>query len=128
MSDAVAGALNGVELSTEQDVIDWVRSGTGRLPVAGQTKPSLHRTLSDLPTPAESQLGCLKSMSGVIEYEPSEFTFTARAATPLREVVAMLAEKNQYLPFDPLLVHGGATLGGTVASGLSGPGRYRFGG
>jgi len=40
----------------------------------------------------------------------------------------LLEEYNQYLPFDPLLVEEGATLGGTVASGLNGPGRYRYGG
>jgi glycolate oxidase FAD binding subunit len=68
------------------------------------------------------------SLSGLIEYEPSEYTFTALAGTPLAEVHAALAEHNQYLPFDPPLVEAGATLGGTVAAGLSGPGRYRFGG
>ncbi len=40
----------------------------------------------------------------------------------------MLAEHGQYLPFDPLLAEADATLGGTVAAGLSGPGRYRYGG
>ena len=40
----------------------------------------------------------------------------------------MLAEHGQYLPFDPPLAAAGATLGGTVAAGLSGPGRYRYGG
>ena len=40
----------------------------------------------------------------------------------------MLQEHGQYLPFDPLLVERGATLGGTVAAGVSGPGRYRYGG
>jgi glycolate oxidase FAD binding subunit len=63
-----------------------------------------------------------------VEYEPSEFTFTARAGTPLRDLIETLAARGQYLPFDPLLVDAGATLGGTVASGLSGPGRLRFGG
>jgi glycolate oxidase FAD binding subunit len=46
----------------------------------------------------------------------------------LREIVAALAERGQYLPFEPLLADVGATLGGTVAAGLSGPGRVRFGG
>lgn len=67
-------------------------------------------------------------LSGILEYEPSEYTFTALAGTPLREIVAALAENGQFLPFDPPLVESGATLGGTVASGLSGPGRFRFGG
>jgi glycolate oxidase FAD binding subunit len=43
-------------------------------------------------------------------------------------VQAQLASHGQYLPFDPPLVERGATLGGTVAAGLSGPGRYRYGG
>jgi glycolate oxidase FAD binding subunit len=64
-------------------------------------------------------------LSGVLEYDPQEYTFTALAGTPLREVAAMLAEHGQYLPFDPPFQ---GTLGGTVAAGLSGPGRYRYGG
>jgi glycolate oxidase FAD binding subunit len=70
----------------------------------------------------------LRNLRGIIEYEPSEFTFTAWAGTPLSEIVHTLRERRQYLPFDPPLVDAGATLGGTVASGLSGPGRFRFGG
>ena len=58
----------------------------------------------------------------------SEFTFTALAGTPVREIAAALAERGQYLPFDPMLREAGATLGGTVAAGLSGPGRFRYGG
>jgi len=64
----------------------------------------------------------------MLEYQPDEFTFTALAGTPLAQVQAALAEHGQFLPFDPPLAGRGATLGGTVASGLSGPGRYRYGG
>ena len=67
-------------------------------------------------------------LTGVIEYESSEYTFTALAGTPVAEVEEVLGKKGQYLPFDPLFVEAGATLGGTVASGVSGPGRFRFGG
>ncbi len=70
----------------------------------------------------------LSGLSGVLAYDPAEFTFTALAGTRLSEVEAALAEHGQYLPFDPPLAARGATLGGTVAAGLSGPGRYRFGG
>lgn len=70
----------------------------------------------------------LSALRGVTVYDPGEFTFTARAGTPLSEVQTMLAEKGQYLPFDPPLAEDGATLGGTVAAGLSGPGRFRYGG
>lgn len=70
----------------------------------------------------------LSKVKGILEYEPSEYTFTALAGTRLDEIDQMLADNNQFLPFDPLLIKHGATLGGTVASNLSGPGRYHFGG
>ncbi|MCH2538825.1 MAG: FAD-binding protein [Anaerolineales bacterium] len=70
----------------------------------------------------------LSSLNGVLEYVPEEFTFTARAGTQLSEIEDMLAQNGQWLPFDPPLGGRGATLGGALAAGLSGPGRYRFGG
>jgi glycolate oxidase FAD binding subunit len=70
----------------------------------------------------------LSKIAGMLEYQPAEFTFTALAGTSLAEIEAALAENNQFLPFDPPLVASGATLGGTVAAGLSGPGRFRYGG
>ena len=70
----------------------------------------------------------LKDLSGVLEYNPHEYTFTAFSGTKLSEVADMLAAEGQYLPFDPPFADAGATLGGTVAAGLSGPGRFRYGG
>lgn len=70
----------------------------------------------------------LRKLSGIVDYTPQEFTFTALAGTPLREVRDLLAGHGQYLPFDPVLVEAGGTIGGAIASGLSGPGRQRFGG
>ena len=76
----------------------------------------------------EAQCLDLSMLKGVIDYQPDEYTFTARAGTPVVEMAALLEEKGQYLPFDPPLAERGATLGGTVAAGLSGAGRYRYGG
>lgn len=70
----------------------------------------------------------MAGLSGVIEYQPTEFVITAWAGTPVREVIQMLDERGQYLPFDPLLVQRGATLGGTIAANACGPERYRYGG
>jgi glycolate oxidase FAD binding subunit len=70
----------------------------------------------------------LTELSGILEYEPSEFTFTALAGTRLAEVDRVLAGYGQYLPFDPLWAGRGATLGGAVAANTSGPGRYHYGG
>ena len=73
---------------------------------------------------ARSSPGC----AAIVEYDPRELTFTALAGTPVRVVQAALAAHGQYLPFDPPLAARGATLGGVVAAGTCGPGRYRYGG
>lgn len=70
----------------------------------------------------------VRAIAGIVDYDPSEFTVTARAGTPLAELAATLARHGQYLPFDPPFVSAGATLGGAIASGLAGPGRLRWGG
>ena len=64
---------------------------------------------------------------GVVSYEPSELVVTARAGTPLAELEALLASQGQCLPFEPPHFGPGATVGGMVASGLSGPARASVG-
>ncbi len=108
-----------MEAATTIEQIQEAVASRSRVRVAGGgSKPALS---------ADASLS-LASLSGVLEYDPSEFTFTAFAGTPVAEVEKLLAEHRQYLPFDPPLAKSGATLGGTVAAGLSGPGRYRYGG
>jgi len=70
----------------------------------------------------------LAGISGIVDHEPSEFLITALAGTRLMEMQSALTEHGQYLPFDPPFASRGATIGGTVAAGLSGAGRLRFGG
>ena len=60
---------------------------------------------------------------GIVSYQPSELVITARAGTPLRDVEMALADHRQMLPFEPPHFGENATLGGTVACGLSGPRR-----
>jgi glycolate oxidase FAD binding subunit len=60
---------------------------------------------------------------GIVSYEPTELVLTARAGTPLAEIEAALAAKRQMLPFEPPHFGAGATLGGCIATGLSGPRR-----
>ncbi|KGQ21896.1 FAD-binding protein [Thermus filiformis] len=105
-----------------EEVQEAVRQA-GRLRVqAGGTKPAL-----SAPREGEEVLD-LSGLRGVLEYAPEEFVFTALAGTPVAEVEALLRAHGQHLPFHPPLAHEGATLGGTVAAGLSGPLRHRFGG
>jgi glycolate oxidase FAD binding subunit len=94
--------------------------------------PKLHArgagTKTALHTNHDAEILDMRHLSGVIEYDPQEFVLTAYAGTPVAEIEKLLAEKGQYLPFDPLLSERGATLGGTVAANASGPGRFRYGG
>ena len=63
------------------------------------------------------------SHRGIIDYTPAELVISARAGTPLAELEAMLAGAGQMLPFEPPHLGSTATLGGTIACGLSGPRR-----
>lgn len=60
---------------------------------------------------------------GVLHYEPSELVITARAGTPLGEIERLLTAEGQMLAFEPPHFGAAATLGGTLAAGLSGPRR-----
>jgi len=60
---------------------------------------------------------------GIVSYEPTELVLSARGGTPLAEVKAALAERGQMLAFEPPAFGEMATIGGTIAAGLSGPAR-----
>ena len=93
-------------------------------------------------------------LAGITSYEPTELVVTAGAGTPLAELEAVLAERGQCLPFEPPhfgsrgepsppplgggawgggpqdsgpAARSAATVGGMVASGLSGPARASVG-
>ena len=68
-----------------------------------------------------------RAYQGITSYEPSELVVTARCGTPLAELEAVLAEKGQCLAFEPPHFGAGATVGGMVAAGLSGPARASVG-
>jgi glycolate oxidase FAD binding subunit len=59
----------------------------------------------------------------VVDYQPKELVLTARAGTPLADIEMLLSEQGQMLAFEPPHFSGNATLGGSIASGLSGPRR-----
>ena len=63
---------------------------------------------------------------GIVAYEPTELYLTARCGTPLADIEAALAEKGQMLACEPPRF-GGATFGGCIAAGLSGPRRQQAG-
>ncbi len=77
--------------------------------------------------PLEGQILDTTVYRGILNYEPSELVITARCGTPLAEIQATLAERGQCLPFDPPRFDAKGTIGGAIASGLSGPARLSVG-
>lgn len=79
----------------------------------------------------EGELLDTRALSGVLSYEPSELVVTVGAGTPLAELEALLLARGQCLPFEPphfaWSQNTGATVGGMVAAGLSGPARASAG-
>ena len=61
--------------------------------------------------------------SGVVHYDPSELVVQVRAGTRVVELEKKLAEHGQRLPFEPPVYSPESTIGGVIASGLSGPAR-----
>ena len=76
----------------------------------------------------------LTALSGIGLYEPAELVMGAAPSTPMAEIRAALADKNQRLAFEPPdlgpLFGGGTasgTIGGVIACNLSGPRRILSG-
>ena len=84
----------------------------------------------------EGELLETRGLQGISQYEPSELVVTVAAGTPMKVLEAALAAQGQCLAFEPphfqVATDGApsakpATVGGMVASGLSGPTRASVG-
>jgi glycolate oxidase FAD binding subunit len=64
-----------------------------------------------------------RAHSGIVDYEPTELVITARGGTPLEDIEAVMQSHGQMLAFEPPRFGAGTTLGGAIATGLSGPRR-----
>ncbi|WP_034072464.1 FAD-binding protein, partial [Pseudomonas aeruginosa] len=84
--------------------------------VGGDSKAFLGRPVAGEPL-------ALAEHRGIVAYDPCELVITARAGTPLDELQAVLARGGQMLACEAPGFGGRATVGGVLASGLSGPRR-----
>lgn len=114
--------------ATEAELSEMIAAATAPLEIIGTgTKRQLGH-----PVQASATLD-LSGFTGVIAYEPEELILDVAAGTPLAEIEAMLGQRGQQLAFEPpdlsaLLgaAHSGS-IGGLVASNLSGPRRIKAG-
>jgi FAD/FMN-containing dehydrogenase len=58
-------------------------------------------------------------LTGTVRYDPADLTGCFRAGTPLQDIQNVLAQNNQWLPFEPEF-GGPATFGGAIATNCSG--------
>lgn len=69
----------------------------------------------------------VRANCGIVAYEPTELVVTARAGTLLSDLQVVLAEHGQFLPCEPPHFANSATVGGMLATALSGPRRQAVG-
>lgn len=112
--------------TTEAELAEAIAAADGPLRiVGGGTRP--------IGYPAGGQGLSVAGLSGIELYEPGALTIVAKAGTPLTEVEAALAAEGQRLPFEPmdhralLGTKGEPTIGGVVATNVSGPRRIQAG-
>ncbi|MGE4335497.1 MAG: glycolate oxidase subunit GlcE [Pigmentiphaga sp.] len=84
-------------------------------------------TRAFLGDPVDATPLSVAAVRGIVDYQPAELFITARAGTPVAEIEAALAERGQYLAFEPPRFGAAGTVGGMLAAGLSGPGRMAGG-
>jgi glycolate oxidase FAD binding subunit len=112
VEDSLVELVERVRAARERRVAVCIRAGGtkdfyGNVPRGEPLDPRVHR--------------------GIVDYEPSELVVTARCGTSLASLQSELDARGQMLAFEPPHFGDGATVGGCVASGLSGPRRAAVG-
>ncbi|GAB5414172.1 MAG: glycolate oxidase subunit GlcE [Congregibacter sp.] len=101
----------------QEQLRDAVRDSTSVYLRGGGSKLSLFGRVCEAPFLDTT------AHNGVIKYEPEELVVTARSGTRIAELQEVVAEHGQILPFEAASFSDSATLGGSLACGLSGPAR-----
>ncbi|TAJ42732.1 MAG: glycolate oxidase subunit GlcE [Reyranella sp.] len=112
-----------------RQAVEWALNDGTTLDVRGQgSKIALGKPMEC------GQVLDLSGLSGIVDYAPEELVVTLRAGTPISDVEALLAQRNQMLAFEPpdlgpLLGReaGQGTLVGAVMGNLAGPRRLSAG-
>lgn len=129
MTEATKRNFRPTSVQELEKLVQWAAAERTPLEVIGSgSKRSWGRSMQAAHTLR------LDGLSGIVEYEPEELVLTVKAGTPLTEVQQLLAQHNQELPFEPVDLStilsqppASGTIGGTLATNLSGPRRLKAG-
>ena len=77
--------------------------------------------------PPEARRVSLRGLARVTRHDVADMILSVEPGARLRDVQAALAAHDQWLPVDPPFAEAGATLGGILAAGSSGPRRLGYG-
>ncbi len=125
----MAGTIKPRDANELRQAVEWALGEGVTLDVRGEgSKLALGQPMQC------AQVLDLSGLSGIVDYAPEELVVTLRAGTPMREVEALLAQRNQMLAFEPpdlgpLLggAPGQGTLVGAVMGNLAGSRRLSAG-
>jgi glycolate oxidase FAD binding subunit len=125
----MAGRIKPRDAKELRQAVEWALNDGVTLDVRGQgSKLALGKPMRC------DQVLDLSALSGVVDYAPEELVVTLRAGTPLSEVEALLAQRNQMLAFEPPdlgpllgLEAGQGTLVGAMMGNLAGSRRVSAG-
>jgi glycolate oxidase FAD binding subunit len=125
----MTGTIKPRDAQELRQAVEWALNEGATLDVRGSgSKISLGQPMRC------DQVLDLSGLGGIVDYAPEELVVTLRAGTPLREVEALLAQRNQMLAFEPpdfgpLLGRGPGegTLVGTLMGNFAGPRRLSAG-
>lgn len=104
--------------------IDELRAAVAAAPVVAPVGGRTHWEVGG-PAPVGDDVLDAHAPGGIVTYDPADLTVTVGAGTTCAELSAVLAAEGQECALDP--ADGAATVGGVLATGLSGHRRLRHG-
>ncbi|WIM13201.1 glycolate oxidase subunit GlcE [Enhydrobacter sp.] len=106
----MSGTIKPRDASELRQAVEWALNEGATLEILGAgSKRALGK-----PTKCDHVLD-MSGINGIVDYAPEELVITLRAGTSMREVEALLAQRNQMLAFEPPDL--GPLLGGPPSTG-----------
>jgi glycolate oxidase FAD binding subunit len=106
-----------------QDTIRQARATKTPLVIRGHGSKDFYGQ----PSPSSATILSTTDHAGVVDYDPTELVVVVKSGTPITALESVLAASQQMLAFEPPRFGGQGTVGGMMATGLSGPRRLSAG-